>query len=122
MTDPSANTARPVTPVTDVSRENFAATVLSSAVPVLVEFWGPRCIPCMQLAPIIDELAELYHPELKVVKVDVTKNRRLCAERRVFTLPAFLFFQNGTEVMRIGPETTADHLRETVRTFLGGAT
>jgi thioredoxin 1 len=41
---------------TTLTRENFDAEVLRSDVPVLVDYWAPRCGPCRQLAPVIEQV------------------------------------------------------------------
>jgi thioredoxin 1 len=105
----------------EVTRDDFATAILVSPLPVLVDFWGPRCIPCMELLPVVEQLAETYQGRLRVAKVNVAQNRRLCIERRVQLLPTFLFFRNGDEVMRLAEETTAEQLRDAVSTFLEGS-
>jgi thioredoxin 1 len=105
----------------EVTRDNYVATVLASPLPVLVDFWGPRCIPCMELLPVVEQLAATYQGRLRVAKVNVTQNRRLCIERQVQLLPTFLFIRNGEEVLRFGEDTTAEQLREAVSNFVEGS-
>ena len=50
----------------------------------------------------MEALGEKYGEKLKVAKVDVTKNRRLCISLKVLGLPTFLFYKNGGEVNRLG--------------------
>ena len=49
----------------------FAAEVLQSEVPVLVDFWAPWCGPCRLMAPIVDELSAELGDRARVVKVNI---------------------------------------------------
>jgi thioredoxin 1 len=45
--------------------------------------------------PEVETLNSDYAGLIKVVKVDASKNRRLCLEPRVMGLPTFLLFEGG---------------------------
>jgi thioredoxin 1 len=89
----------------EVNAETFEAEVVQSPVPVLVDFWGPQCAPCLALMPRVVELGEKHSRALKVAKVDASKNRRLCANMQVLGLPTFLLYVNGAEVERLSGQT-----------------
>jgi thioredoxin 1 len=89
----------------EVNSETFEKEVVRSEVPVLVDFWGPQCVPCLALMPKVEGLAEKYAEKLKITKVDASKNRRLCLNLKVFGLPTFLFYKNGKEVDRLTGNT-----------------
>ena len=42
-----------------ITKENFQE-VLSSELPVVIDFWAEWCGPCRMVAPIVDELATEY--------------------------------------------------------------
>ena len=81
------------TPLT-VTDDSFAADVLASETPVLVDFWATWCGPCRMLAPILEELSG-QHPELKIVKVDVDENRELALRYGIESIPTLLVFKGG---------------------------
>lgn len=85
----------------EVSSETFTQEVLQSEKPVLVDFWGPRCAPCLALMPQVEKLEATYSGKIKIVKVDTSKNRRLCLELKVLGLPTYLFYKNGQGVGRL---------------------
>jgi len=95
----------------DVNSDGFEAEVSQSERPVLVDFWGPRCAPCLALMPFVEKLAEQFREELKVVKVNSMENRKLCIELKVMSLPTFLLFRGGQEVARKTGEITAGELQ-----------
>ena len=77
----------------------------------LVDVWGTDCQPCMALMPAIERIAE-ERDDLKVVKLEAPKARRLCIEMRVMGLPAFLLFKDGQEVARVnGADLTEAKVR-----------
>jgi thioredoxin 1 len=85
----------------DVDTDTFEKEVLQSEVPVLVDFWGPQCAPCLSLMPQVEQLGVTHGGQLKISKVDASKNRRLCLNLKVLGLPTFLFYKNGQEVDRL---------------------
>lgn len=99
-----------------VNADTFEKEVVQSEIPVLVDFWGPQCKPCLGLMPYVDKLAEKYEGKLKVTKVDASQNRRFCITLRVLSLPTFLFYRNGEEVNRLsGNNLTSEEIGEAAR-------
>jgi len=93
-----------------VTTDTFEAEVRQATQPVLVDFWGPRCGPCLALMPLVEQLSEQFDGKLKVVKVNANENRRLCVQLKVMSLPTFLFFVHGQEVDRLTGDVKADQL------------
>jgi thioredoxin 1 len=92
----------------ELNRENYNVEVLESQKPVLVDFWGPQCRPCLALMPVVDQIEKVYDGRLKVAKLDASTNRMLCAKLRVLSLPTFILYKDGTEVARL----TGDNINE----------
>lgn len=105
----------------EINKDNYEELVVKSTVPTVVDFWGPQCARCLDLMPFAEAIAEEEKERLRLVKIDATKNRRLCMGLRLMKLPAFIFYRDGREAGRIsGDELTADDLRKAVGNLLSG--
>ena len=91
----------------EATRDKFRDLVAEGL--VLVDMWGRSCATCLALMPDVERLGTQH--DLKVVKLEAPKARRLCMELKVMGLPAFLLFRDGQEVARLGgPDVTAAQL------------
>jgi thioredoxin 1 len=76
---------------------------------VLVDFWGPRCQPCIAMMPAMEALEQTYEGRLRLVKVNAPDNRQVCRDLKVFGLPTYVLYRNGAEVERLtGDPSRAD--------------
>ena len=81
--------------VHEVNDSSFEKEVLQSEQPVLVDFWAAWCGPCKALAPIVDEVANDFHGQLKVMKMDVDRNSATPMRYGIRGIPALLIFKDG---------------------------
>ncbi len=84
--------------ITELSDENFGAEVLMSEQAVLVDFSAPWCGPCKTLGPIIEELAEENHLEMKFAKLNVDNNNKTAAAYGIRSIPTVGIFIGGKPV------------------------
>ena len=76
---------------------------------VLIDFWGPRCQPCIALMPAVEAIETRYGARLRLVKVRAPENRVICRALRVLGLPTYVLYRDGSEVGRLtGDPTRAD--------------
>lgn len=84
-----------------VTDETFAAAVLSSDLPVLVDIWATWCRPCRQIAPILESLAGEYAGRLVIAKLDADANPATAAESGVVSIPTLNFYSGGQLVKTV---------------------
>jgi thioredoxin 1 len=86
--------------VLELKKASFAAEVLNSDLPVLVDFWAPWCMPCRMMAPILDELSEELAGQLKVVKINTEDgdNTDLALEYQIQSIPNMKLFKGAKVV------------------------
>ncbi|KAI8475346.1 MAG: thioredoxin M-type, chloroplastic [Monoraphidium minutum] len=79
----------------DVDDSAWGEMVLSSSLPVLVDFWAPWCGPCRMIAPIVDELAGEYAGRLTCVKVNTDDAPGIATECGIRSIPTVLIYKDG---------------------------
>jgi thioredoxin 1 len=87
---------------------------------VLVDFWGPRCQPCLAMMPTIATLEEAAGGAVRVVKVNSAENRQICRDLRVFGLPTYVLMRDGEEVDRLSGDVSKDDIERAFATLKGG--
>ena len=80
---------------------DFESEVLQSDQPVLVDFWATWCGPCLQMAPVIDTVAEKYAGKIRIGKIDVDHNPASAHRFNVRGIPTMLLFKQGQPVEQI---------------------
>lgn len=89
---------------TRIYTDDFAAKVLESDVPVVVDFYSDSCITCKKLAPTLCDIEEEYEGKLNVFKVNTNYDTKLVEEYEIKANPTLILFIEGKPVgKQIGP-------------------
>jgi thioredoxin 1 len=80
--------------VMELDDKNFSK-VGNDALPCLVDFWAPWCMPCRMLAPTIEEIAQQYEGKLKVYKVNIDQAQNTAVQYKIMSIPTLAIFQQG---------------------------
>jgi thioredoxin 1 len=102
----------------EATKETFEEEVLRSEIPVVVDFWGPQCVPCLALMPGIESLEQKSAGRIKIIKVEAPKNRRLCLDLKVLSLPTFLFYKDGKELDRLSGNVSLEAIEKSINKLL----
>jgi thioredoxin 1 len=96
-----------------VTDATFAADVLQSDKPVLVDFWAEWCGPCKMVAPVLEEIAGEHGDKLQVVKLNIDENPNAARDYQIMSIPTMAVFQGGQMVKSIvGAKPKAAILRD----------
>jgi thioredoxin 1 len=102
--------------VTELTKKNLAELVEKSAKPVVVDVFAPWCGPCLQMAPLFEQLAEELGGTYTFLQLNVDEERELAIQYSVTSIPTFLFIHNNTVVGRetgyMSKETLATKIQE----------
>jgi thioredoxin 1 len=90
-----------MTEVTYVTEQDFKDEVLSSSLPVLVDFTAVWCGPCKMVDPIIKQLAGEWDGKVKVVKCDADQNPNILMQFGIMGIPTIMLFKGGQMVERV---------------------
>ena len=82
----------------ELTKENFDDEVMKGGGVVFVDFWSPKCEPCMALLPEVEAFAEKNKGRAKFCKIDTAGNKRLSIAQKVMGIPTMVLYKDGEKV------------------------
>ena len=88
--------------------------ILNDEKPVLVDFHAEWCGPCKMMAPELRRFAET-HKDVRVLKVDIDKNRATAEHFNIQGVPTLILFKKGKVLWRQSGAMNAQQLSDIVK-------
>lgn len=104
----------------DVTDATFAEQVLSSEVPVAVDFWAPWCRPCRAIEPMLARIAGRSEGRLRLVRLDVDRNVGTPSRYGVLSLPTVILFAGGEPRETIAGARSGSHYERAFAPYING--
>ena len=102
----------------NITKSNFEKEVVSSEIPVVLDFWATWCGPCKMLSPVLNELAAEYSDRARICKVNVDDEPELSARFGIASIPTLIFFRNGEILKKTVGYREKDELEEMLKELL----
>jgi thioredoxin 1 len=92
-----------------VTDATFQKDVLTSDVPVVVDFWAEWCGPCRMIAPHLEAIAMEMGGKVKIAKINVDENPEIAGQVGIRSIPTLMVFKGGKHVnTKIGAGSRGD--------------
>lgn len=101
-----------------LNEKNFQTEVISSSLPVMVDFYADWCNPCKMMAPLVKKLAGDYEGKIKIGKLNIDENTELAQKYRVMSIPSFLFFKDGSLTATVVGAVSESELKQKLELLL----
>jgi len=75
---------------------------------VLVDFYADWCMPCIMMAPIIDEISEKFKGKIKFGKINIEDFPELAQKFEIVSIPNFVLFKDGKPAENFAGSMTAE--------------
>jgi len=101
----------------DITDDEFKDIINNSHKVVVVDFYAEWCMPCLMIAPIIDELSEKMKG-VKFVKTNIDENKELATNLNILSIPCIIIFKDGKEMERLIGQKSQEVIEDKIKSYM----
>lgn len=83
---------------------SFKQEILNAETPVLLAFWNPANSECIRLLSHLEALTSVVENRVKLVKIDISRKKRLAQRYKIEEIPSVLVLNKGTLLRKVTGE------------------
>jgi thioredoxin 1 len=102
--------------VTELSEKQFDEFTKKGL--VFVDFFAEWCMPCVMMAPIVEEISETFKGKIKFGKINVGDNEVIARKFDVSSIPNFILFKDGKVIENFVGAMDAEELESKLNKFV----
>ena len=108
--------------IKDSNTASFVVDVIEASkdVPVIVDFWAEWCGPCKQLTPMLEKLVGEARGAVRMVRIDVDKNKDLAGQLQIKSIPTVFAFVDGRPVDGFTGAVPESQIKDFIKRLAGG--
>lgn len=98
--------------VQELSAANVSSVLNRNDIPVLVDCWATWCGPCQQFAPIFEQAAKEFEPNIRLAKLETEAEQGIAGQWQIRSIPTLILFRQGKEVARMSGALPLPQLKQ----------
>lgn len=91
--------------------------VINGEKPVLIDFTAEWCGPCKMMKPILQQLHDMMTDGVRILKIDVDKNREVAEAFQISGVPTLILFKKGKMLWRQSGVMQAKQLQQVIQSY-----
>ncbi len=85
---------------------------------VLIDFFAEWCMPCLMMAPVIEDLSEKFKGKIRFGKVNVGDNEEIARKFNVSSIPNFTLLKDGKIIEQFIGSMPGEEFEEKLNQYL----
>jgi|TARA_Y100000310_G_C20578834_1_gene761914 thioredoxin 1 len=102
--------------IPELSKKEFDSFIEKDL--VLIEFSADWCMPCIMMAPIMEDLAYKLKGKIKFGKVNIDDNSDIAQKFNVVSIPHFVLFKEGKKIGEMLGSIASEDLEKKIGEFV----